>query len=165
MNPYAQPFHFDRERAFGIFGDVEKSLSAEFYVAAFGAEGAVVGERRAALEPYGRTVGQMRQRLAAEGAELLSGRNRCAGEVGTDREERDDDARGDGCRRAQYRHPAAFRRGPFRPLRRSADFDAGLQLLPEPVAVGIVGRGAALYVVPYAEGVFVDAAVVRIRDP
>ena len=55
--------------------------------------------------------------------------------------------------------------GPFRPLRRSADFDAGLQLLPEPVAVGIVGRGAALYVVPYAEGVFVDAAVVRIRDP
>ena len=165
VNSYAQSFHLDREGAFGIFGDVEKSLSAEFYVAAFGAEGAVVGERRAALEPYGRTVGQMRQRLAAEGAELLSGRNRCAGEVGTDREERDDDARGDGCRRAQYRHPAAFRRGPFRPLRRSADFDAGLQLLPEPVAVGIVGRGAALYVVPYAEGVFVDAAVVRIRDP
>jgi len=81
VNPYAQPFHFDREGAFGIFGNVEKSLSAEFYVAAFGAEGAVVGERRAALEPYGRTVGQMRQRLAAEGAELLSGRTRCEGGV------------------------------------------------------------------------------------
>ena len=107
----------------------------------------------------------MRQRLAAEGAELLSGRNRCAGEVGTDREERDDDARGDGLPPCAVSASSGVRRGPFRPLRRSADFDAGLQLLPEPVAVGIVGRGAALYVVPYAEGVFVDAAVVRIRDP
>ena len=82
VNPYAQPFHFDREGAFGIFGNVEKSLSAKLYVAAFGAEGAVADKRRAALEPYGRTVGQVCQRFTAEGAELLSGRTRCEGGVG-----------------------------------------------------------------------------------
>ena len=123
VNPYAQPFHFDREGAFGIFGNVEKSLSAKLYVAAFGAEGAVAGKRRAALEPYGRTVGQVCQRFTAEGAELLSGRTRCEGGVRTDCEERDDDARGDGSRRAKYRHPTAFRRGPFRRLRRSGNSD------------------------------------------
>lgn len=69
-----QPFYLDDEGAFGVPGHLEEPFAAEFHAAFPGGETGVVGERRSAVEPDRRTVGQPGLRLAFEGAEPLLGR-------------------------------------------------------------------------------------------
>ncbi len=129
MDADLQPFYLDDEGAFGVPGHLEEPFAAEFHAAFPGGETGVVGERRSAVEPDRRTVGQPGLRLAFEGAEPLLGRA-CGRmeKVGAGREKGHGDRCCDGYGRLQQVAPATLRE-----LVRMRDFvgpDPLLQLLP-----------------------------------
>ena len=136
----------------------------EFHAAFSGSETGVVGERRPAVEPDRRAVGQPGLRLAFEGAELLLSRIRRGTEgVGAGHEEGHDD-RCSHCYGRLQQVATATLRGCVR-LRNFVGSDPLLQLLPQPVAVGLVSRGPLLYLAPHAGQVVVETAVFRRGDP
>ena len=164
MDVYFQPFDLDGEGAFGVFGHLEEPFAAEFHAAFPGGETGVVGERRSAVEPDRRAVGQPGLRLAFEGAEPLF-RRLCGGteEVGAGCEKGHGDCRGDSYGHLQQVAPATFRE--LVRMRNFVGSDPLLQLPPQPVAVRLVSRGPLLYFAPYAGQVVVEAAVFRFGGP